>query len=915
MSDNFKIVSGAIGSLVNPGGSFTIPYPAGTTSTTFYADGHIFILNSQRVYTDPAQAGISFGGSLITITNNTAQPWVNGDVYEIQLNSVPVDTHEGDLYITRDLYVGGNKVDPAGITLASTQEVIDGVRTDVGAAPAGVKGAIDARKASNAEVVTGADTSKYSPPSGVKAAIDAATFAAGSYVASTQSEAVNATSNAKAITPLSSVQSQDRWSTRRFVMPYARNKISKIQGAQGGIAVSGILSVIYFGDSYAPSFESSTQSGTSGEQLVNQYGFRGCWSGVTIAGSYGLFSGAAAVTGDFASFVTGDTFTVPATGSLEFYPVIGFLTVPDCNRATVVYKISSGAGTFKVQTKTRTLGASWVDVATVDASVGTNGTLGTSVVTIPTGSNQVRVLNVSGTVGVVGALFENTTVTSGVIFSRWTRGGFDLTGGSNTISQANLTTLLGVINPDLVVICFQDYDQGTTALPAAWTLWSAARSTQSWVVVAPHLDSGLGTNRARNDETAAWCKSAGQDYFDATSVVKDYPTAVTLGWMADGAHLNSQGFQSVSAAFWHAAAIFNDAQSPSPVNVSTKSVAATAFTENGNSTVSLRTAVAKSLTGGFYDPAGGQNNVRNATSMTSVTTGPFALAAWITLPTVTNAFHSIFHTNENGGGYRPNGISCSLRGDGGLRVEFYQTTTNDYWSALFGTTQWTPGATVLIWLWRDASGVMRFGFNDKSLTPNQGFGASGSGTINPAQSIETSYVLFGGANNSPGAGSNLSIHECAFWNTDTDPRAWFTAGRPPGSPSYWYRLREGVGFYTSDASGNGQIGQLNNATAWLTPIATTDRVTANTTSTVTFNTALQSETIYNTSASAIASSTITLPTASFPGQVCRYYTHGIHTAVTMAGGTVVGAALTAMTADQTVAWKASATSGTWIRIQ
>jgi hypothetical protein len=527
---------------------------------------------------------------------------------------------------------------------------------------------------------------------------------------------------------------------------------------------------------------------------------------------------------------------------------------------------------------------------------------------------NLRILGVSGTCIVSGALLEDTTVTSGIITSTWSRGGLDLDGQANTIPQANLTTLLSVTHPDVVLMSFQDYTQGTVGLPAAWTLWSTARSAQSWCVLAPHLDQSLGSNRTRNDEIAAWCKSTGNDYADATSVVKDYATAVALGWMADTAHLNSQGFQAVATMFWRSMDILNEVGATGSQNVSSKTVSANNLVENGNSLSTLRTTDANVFSpGGFLSPAGNQINVINASAMTSVGTGAFAFGMWLTMPADTTKYHALFSASDNGGLQRPGGIICATRTDGGIRITFYKVggTSADYWEILIGASQWEPGKRKFLWLSRSAAGVLKCGFNDQELSPAQGFGIGGTGVVDPAQSVTTQFVRFGGTLNNNG--SDYSIHEVAFWDTEVDVKQWFLTGRPPGSPALWYRLREHGGTKAFDSSGNGRTGTLNGSTYWLCKSGGGALVTSNTTATITFNTSLQSETIYNTSASTIASSTITLPTASFDGQTLTYFTHGAHTAVTMAGGTVVGAALTSLSADQTVEWKASATSGTWIR--
>lgn len=92
-------------------------------------------------------------------------------------------------------------------------------------------------------------------------------------------------------------------------------------------------------------------------------------------------------------------------------------------------------------------------------------------------------------------------------------------------------------------------------------------------------------------------------------------------------------------------------------------------------------------------------------------------------------------------------------------------------------------------------------------------------------------------------------------------------------------------------------------------------MTSNATGTITFNNSSNNETIYDTSASTIASATITLPTTSTAGQIVRYVTAGIVTSVTMAGGTVdVGAAITTLAANSSVAWQCD-TNGHWLRIQ
>lgn len=93
------------------------------------------------------------------------------------------------------------------------------------------------------------------------------------------------------------------------------------------------------------------------------------------------------------------------------------------------------------------------------------------------------------------------------------------------------------------------------------------------------------------------------------------------------------------------------------------------------------------------------------------------------------------------------------------------------------------------------------------------------------------------------------------------------------------------------------------------------KMTANTTATATFNTVGYSETIYDTSSSTIASLTITLPAITVAGEICRYVTAGVATIVTVSGTVSIGAAVTTLAANSSIAYQATDNAGTFIRIQ
>jgi hypothetical protein len=94
-------------------------------------------------------------------------------------------------------------------------------------------------------------------------------------------------------------------------------------------------------------------------------------------------------------------------------------------------------------------------------------------------------------------------------------------------------------------------------------------------------------------------------------------------------------------------------------------------------------------------------------------------------------------------------------------------------------------------------------------------------------------------------------------------------------------------------------------------------MTANTTGTITFNSSGHSETISNSSSTLLATATITLPSASTPGQLLTYVGNEIITTLTITGGTQdVGPTLpTTLAANKTLQFQEVGTSGHYIRIQ
>lgn len=91
-------------------------------------------------------------------------------------------------------------------------------------------------------------------------------------------------------------------------------------------------------------------------------------------------------------------------------------------------------------------------------------------------------------------------------------------------------------------------------------------------------------------------------------------------------------------------------------------------------------------------------------------------------------------------------------------------------------------------------------------------------------------------------------------------------------------------------------------------------MTSNQTGTITFNSNSRCETIYNSNAATIANATITLPTTNAQGQIIRYVTKGAITSVTISGSVDIGAAVTTLAANSSIAYQSISTNGHWIRI-
>lgn len=637
-------------------------------------------------------------------------------------------------------------------------------------------------------------------PSDVSASLSA------SFASSSQAEALTA-SNVSIIPSLEKIVSLTRRERKKLNAPKFRSKLG-----------SGIASLLVFGDSYGQFVFPTAQAETDVLwQLWRTYGFRGVWLGLSASNvpgfGTGLAGGAIAqVAKDFSLLPNGDVFSLPSPGA-----AIGFsATVPGTeyagNKLTAVYKIQTGGGTMKWQTRLNKFSA-WVDGATIDTSVGTNGSVGTTSITwTKDASFESQLIVVTGATVVAGALLEDTTATVGVIVTILARGGLDLTGQANTMPQANLAVLLGVMVPDLIVQTFADSDI-SVSFTAQYALWQGARAAQDWIYVAPsfgNTDDVASAGDIRNNAIIDFAIANGQEYWDMRQCIRNYALAVANGLMGDVTHLNGFGINIVAEEFWNDFGVLKRQNSVTSQPIKTASVDARKITLRGNVLTDLMIAQGRAGigAGGIIAPAAAASLVGNVKSMTSVGTGPFAIAAWRRFEATVGGNNSIFaimptnaRTNQAGG------IFANLATDGAIKIDWFQGTTSDFMRITLAAASIAPylNKTCLFGFRRTANNDIIITINDQVIIPNQ-VSASGAGVISGSLTVGSNFSWFGYHINTAGASSEILA--TAFWNTDTDPVSWFTSGAVPATPAYFYALREGGGGQTLDLSGSGNHGEV-----------------------------------------------------------------------------------------------------------
>jgi len=292
------------------------------------------------------------------------------------------------------------------------------------------------------------------------------------------------------------------------------------------------LRVVSFGDSlgyFKPKFALP--------DIVATFGRAGQVGSATVTAT----GGAAAGTQDFTIFPTGENWTLPSGGTLNFGD--GSSNSFLCDTIVLFYLNSPGAGTFKVQTSLA--GASYVD-ETGYTSVSANTTLGLGVITLSkaAGAYRAQVVGLSGTVKFFRPLFRHATK-SGVEWYQIDYSGTTLE-QMNTVNSGIMSSLLTALAPDCVMFEMREVsdDAQVAAFAAQLSIMQARFDAvvpyASWIFSgAPPMSDT--TQDARTLTTNATLKAhalaQGRYYFDGYEACKNWATVNALGWGNDGVHL------------------------------------------------------------------------------------------------------------------------------------------------------------------------------------------------------------------------------------------------------------------------------------------------------------------------------------------------------------------------------------------
>jgi len=295
-----------------------------------------------------------------------------------------------------------------------------------------------------------------------------------------------------------------------------------------------------FGDSFAQLMYKEIAPklfSISGNNLSGAY-FNGAYRGTTNNSTTGTII---ENTTDFQSWVTGLTTTFN-TGASRTY---GYGAVKaNATKIKIYYVIEPGAGTFKVQVN----GIDAVGYTNVSAN-GVLGTLGVVTITQVRTLSDWTVVNLTGTIKIIGTGFEDSTV-SGLTTINVSQGGIPLGGTLNSVTgyataMNNFNSFLADIQP--TVMSFEMKENSSYYEEALNTFYSTIDSNLSNTDVLNIGSTPVATNNADqiicNKHLEDISTVFKYNYYNTYSIFGTFNMLTELGWGGDGVHLTAQAHQ------------------------------------------------------------------------------------------------------------------------------------------------------------------------------------------------------------------------------------------------------------------------------------------------------------------------------------------------------------------------------------
>jgi hypothetical protein len=315
------------------------------------------------------------------------------------------------------------------------------------------------------------------------------------------------------------------------------NLYKKIATINGGTAAR--VRWLCLGDSYAQKLFSPA-SDVLYSMLGGDAGgfFTASVGGISVNATTGTVTGQTAAFDAWPSRLA-ESF---ATGATRTYGRGGSTTT--CDTIKVYYVKEPSAGTFKLQVD----GADAAGFTNVSAS-GTLGQLGIATITTTRATHNLTIVNLTGTVRIIGVGFEDSTV-SGLVVINVSQGGIPMGGQTNSMtgqatSLANFQAFLADLTPDVMITENKEASSYyATALSTLFAITAAGAPNMDVIGVgSPPLAANDSDQVIQNAQLKAACEAAGYIYWDSYLPFKSYAKMAALGLEGDGVHVSTTADQ------------------------------------------------------------------------------------------------------------------------------------------------------------------------------------------------------------------------------------------------------------------------------------------------------------------------------------------------------------------------------------